>query len=174
MYQIPIYRIKAKRFLIFFLKHRKDSDYLPCLHKEAERTCENTSFISSYGLFSDVERLYMLPCFVQGEQFAVRHIGDERAVGKGAFVETDVFGIGLQEGLSGGVVDELHGDALYGSRGGIGRQLHQLFEERFFHRPEFWRPYVPVRSGYTCGKRGTEPARTEALASPPANKLSPR
>ena len=32
----------------------------------------------------------------------------------------------------------------------------------------------PSQVGYTCEKRGTEPARTEALASPPANKLSPR
>ena len=36
------------------------------------------------------------------------------------------------------------------------------------------RPYVPLRSGYTCEKRGTKPAAIEALASPPANKFSPR
>lgn len=128
MYQIPIYGIKAKRFPIFFLKHRKDSDYLPCLHKEAARTSENVSFISSCGSFSGVGSLYMSLYFVQGEQCAVRHVGDEDAVGKDTLVETDVIGVGLQEGLAGCLIDDLQGDALYGRRGGVGRQLHQLLQ----------------------------------------------
>ena len=128
MYQIPIYGIKAKRFPIFFLKHRKDSDYLPCLHKEAARTDENTSFIGSCGSFSGVGSLYMSLYFVQGEQFAVRHVGDEDAVREDTLVETDLIGVGLQEGLPGGVVDELQGDALYHYAGGVGWQLHQLLQ----------------------------------------------
>lgn len=128
MYQIPIYGIKAKRFLIFFLKHRKDSDYLPCLHKEAARTDENTSFIGSCGSFSGVGSLYMSLYFVQGYQFPVRHIGEEDAVGKDTLMKVDVVGVGLQEGLASCLVDDLQGDALDGRRGGVGRQLHQLLQ----------------------------------------------
>lgn len=128
MYQIPIYGIKAKRFPIFFLKHRKDSDYLPCLHKEAARTDENTSFIGSCGSFSGVGSLYMSLYFVQGEQCAVRHVGDEDAVREDTLVETDVIGVGLQEGLAGRLVDDLQGNALYGHRGGVRWQLHQQFQ----------------------------------------------
>ena len=32
----------------------------------------------------------------------------------------------------------------------------------------------PSQVRYTCEKRGTKPAAIEALASPPANKFSPR
>lgn len=131
MYQIPIYGIKAKRFPIFFLKHRKDSDYLPCLHNEAARTYENTSFISSYGSFSDVRKLYILPDFVQGNQLSVLHICEECTVGEGTFVDMRIFGVGLKKGLPGGFVDELHGNALYVC--GFGGQYHKLFQERFFH-----------------------------------------
>ena len=63
IYQTSCCKAKAKRFLNI-LKHRKDSDYLPCLHNEAARTYENTSFISSYGSFSDTKRLYMSADFV--------------------------------------------------------------------------------------------------------------
>ena len=91
--------------------------------------------------------------FVQGNQSAVLHIGDECTVGEGAFVDVRIFGVGLKEGLPGGFVDYLHGDTLYGCGG---------------------ETLCPSQVGYTCEKRGTEPARTEALASPPANKLSPR
>jgi hypothetical protein len=128
MYQIPIYGIKAKRFPIFFLKHRKDSDYLPCLHKEAARTSENVSFISSCGSFSGVGSLYMSLYFVQGYQFSVRHVSDEDAVREDTLMKADVFGVGLQEGLAGCLVDDLQGDALDGRRGGVGRQLHQLLQ----------------------------------------------
>lgn len=106
---------------------------MPCLHKEAARTCENTSFISSYGWFSDAKRLYMSADFVQGNQSAVLHIGDECTVGECAFVDVRIFGVGLKKGLPGGFVDYLHGDTLYGGGGGIGRQRHKLFQERFFH-----------------------------------------
>ena len=133
IYQTSCCKAKAKRFLIFFLKHRKDSDYLPCLHKEAARTYENTSFISSYGSFFDARKLYMLADFVQGNQSSVLHIGDECTVGEGAFVDVRIFGVGLKEGLPGGFVDYLHGDTLYGGGGGIGGQRHELFQERFFH-----------------------------------------
>lgn len=34
-------------------------------------------------------------------------------------------------------------------------------------------PSVPVRLGYTCGKRGTKLARTEALASPTRKQVKP-
>lgn len=76
---------------------------------------------------------YILPDFVQGNQSAVLHIGDECTVGEGAFVDVRIFGVGLKEGLPGGFVDYLHGDTLYGCSGGIGRQQHELFQERFFH-----------------------------------------
>ncbi len=120
IYQTSCCKAKAKRFLIFFLKHRKDSDYLPCLHNEAARTYENTSFISSYGSFSDGRKLYILPDFVQGNQSSVLHISDECTVGEGAFVDVRIFGVGLKEGLPDGFVDDLHGDTLYGCGGGIG------------------------------------------------------
>ncbi|WP_390598852.1 hypothetical protein [Bacteroides sp. f07] len=106
---------------------------MPCLHNEAVRTYENTSFISSYGWVSDVRKLYILPDFVQGNQPAVLHIGDECSVGEGAFVDVRIFGVGLKKGLPGGFVDYLHGDTLYGCGGGIGGQRHKLFQERFFH-----------------------------------------
>ena len=75
----------------------------------------------------------MLPDFVQGNQPAVLHIGDECAVGEGAFVDVRIFGVGLKKGLPGGFVDYLHGDTLYGCSGGIGGQRHELLQERFFH-----------------------------------------
>lgn len=102
---------------------------MPCLHKEAARTYENTSFISSYGSFFGVRKLYMLADFVQGNQSVVLHIGDECTVGEGAFVDMGVVGVGLQEGLPGGFVDELHGNALYGCGSGIGRQFQELLQE---------------------------------------------
>lgn len=71
--------------------------------------------------------------FVQGNQPAVLHIGDECTVGEGAFVDVRIFGVGLKEGLPGGFVDYLHGNTLYGCSGGIGGQRHELFQERFFH-----------------------------------------
>ena len=93
---------------------------MQCLHNEAARTYENTSFISSYGSFSDTRKLYMSADFVQGNQSAVLHIGDECTVGEGAFVDVRIFGVGLKEGLPGGFVDYLHGDTLYGCGGDIG------------------------------------------------------
>lgn len=102
---------------------------MPCLHKEAARTYENTSFISSYGSFFGVRKLYMLADFVQGNQSVVLHIGDECTVGEGAFVDMGVVGVGLQEGLPGGFVDELHGNASYGCGSGIGRQFQELLQE---------------------------------------------
>ena len=71
--------------------------------------------------------------FVQGNQSAVLHIGDECTVGECAFVDVRIFGVGLKEGLPGGFVDYLHGDTLYGCGGGIGGQRHKLLQERFFH-----------------------------------------
>ena len=106
---------------------------MPCLHNKAARTYENTSFISSYGSFSDGRKLYILPDFVQGNQPAGLHIGDECTVGEGAFVDVRIFGVGLKEGLPGGFVDYLHGDTLYGCGGGISGQHHELLQERFFH-----------------------------------------
>ncbi|MFO3725655.1 hypothetical protein [Butyricimonas muris] len=91
------------------------------MHKEAARTYENTSFISSYGSFSDARKLYILLYFVQGNQPAVLHIGDECTVGESAFVDVRIFGVGLKEGLPDCFVDYLHGDALYGCGGGIDR-----------------------------------------------------
>ncbi len=72
---------------------------------------------------------YILFDLVQGEQATVLHIGDERPVGEGAFVDMGVVGGGLQEGLPGGFVDELHGNALYGCGSGIGRQFQELLQE---------------------------------------------
>lgn len=66
---------------------------------------------------------------VQGEQFALLHIGDERPVGEGAFVNMGVVGVGLKEGLPSSFVDELHGNALYGGGGGIGGQFEELLQE---------------------------------------------
>ena len=48
-------------------------------------------------------------------------------------MDVRIFGVGLKEGLPGGFVDYLHGDALYGCSGGIGRKQYELFQERFFH-----------------------------------------
>nr|DAY97969.1 MAG TPA: hypothetical protein [Caudoviricetes sp.] len=39
--------------------------------------------------------------------------------------------------------------------------------------PEHSGALSPVRLGYTCGKRGTKPARTEALASPTRKQVKP-
>lgn len=75
----------------------------------------------------------MLANFVQGNQSAVLHIGNECTVGEGAFVDVRIFWVGLKEGLPGGFVDYLHGDTLYGYGGGISRQRHELLQERFFH-----------------------------------------
>lgn len=74
--------------------------------------------------------------FVQGNQSAVLHISDECTVGEGAFVDVRICGVGLQKGLPGGFVDELHGNALYGYGCGFGGQRHELLQEGFFHRPE--------------------------------------
>lgn len=106
---------------------------MSCLHNEAVRTYENTSFISSYGWFSDAKKLYMSADFVQGNQSAVLYIGDECTVGEGAFVDVRIFGGRLKKGLPGGFVDYLHGDALYGCGGSIDRQCYKLLQERFFH-----------------------------------------
>lgn len=102
---------------------------MPCLHKEVARTYENSSYIGSYGSFSDIRKLYISFDLVQGEQPTVPHIGDEHPVGEGAFVDMGVAGIGLKQGLPGGFVDELHGNALYGGGGGIGRQFEELLQE---------------------------------------------
>ena len=105
---------------------------MPCLHNEAARTYENTSFISSYGWFSDVRKLYIID-LVQGEQMTVLYVGDECTVGEGAFMNVRIFGVGLKKGLPSGFVDELHGNALYGCGCGFGGQRHELLQERFFH-----------------------------------------
>lgn len=128
IYQTSCCKAKAKRFLNILKNYGKDSDYLPCLHKEAARTDENTSFIGSCGSFSGVGSLYMSLYFVQGYQFAVRHVGDEGTVREDTLMKADVVGVGLQEGLPGFLVDDLQGDALDGRRGGVGRQLHQLLQ----------------------------------------------
>ena len=76
-----------------------------------------------------VTKNYILFDLVQGEQTTVLHIGDERPVGEGAFVDMGVVGIGLKQGLPGGFVDELYGNALYGGGGGIGGQFEELLQE---------------------------------------------
>ena len=71
--------------------------------------------------------------FVQSNQSTVLHIGDECAVGEGAFVDVRIFGIGLKKGLLGCFVNYLHGDTLYDCGSGFGGQRHELFQERSFH-----------------------------------------
>ena len=76
---------------------------------------------------------YILFDLVQGEQMTVLYVGDECTVGEGAFMNVRIFGVGLKKGLPGGIIDELHGDALYCCGCGFGGQRHELLQERFFH-----------------------------------------
>ena len=144
---------------------------MQCLHNEAARTYENTSFISSYGSFSTAEN-YMSADFVQGNQSAVLHIGDECTVGEGAFVDVRIFGVGLKEGLR--VVSSITCMATPCTVAVVTSAGSDMScSKSDFSIDLNVETLCPSLRSVIHAKAWTEPARTEALASPPANKLSP-